>query len=101
MKGIWSSNDEVCSSADRYNIKILEVACDISKAKNPNLPLNSYVGNYFYEDTHYIDIVMGNRSDIFDCYYDKLGQGHIKSIKWTDGKTNPKLFDSKAYLKQS
>lgn len=101
MKGFWSSNDEVCRAADKYGIRILEVACEISKAKNPSLPTNSYVVQYSFEDANYIDIVQGKRSDIFDCYYDKLGKGHLQSIYWTDGRTNPKLFDSKAYLKQS
>lgn len=68
--------------------------CDKSLAENKSLPLNSYLVTYEYKGSVCYDIVQSNAIvKIFDCYYDKLGIGSaIKSIKWTDGRVNPKLY---------
>ena len=106
---IWTSNNEVQTTAEKYDIKILEANCEPSKAQNKQLPTNSYLVTYLdmnpgaSQYSHHYDIVTGKRVDIFDCYYDKLGKDsrRLLSIEWTDGTVNPKFFCAKSYLKQS
>ena len=82
------------------NVKVLHQDVDISYAKDKTLPLNSYVVCYYYDGSKRYDIVISNRqADIFDMYWD-LYRNNIISIKWTDGKVNPKLWqDPKAKSK--
>ena len=102
---IWESNEEVANLKDKYRVTILHNACEISKAHDKKLPTNACLVHYLdmkkgeehYSD-HY-DIVMGNRVDIFDCYYDKLGKNKLKAIGWTQGNVSPGLFDKARYLK--
>ena len=104
---IWESNDEVAKVKDEYRVTILNVACNPELSKNKKLPTNACLVHYLdmkkgeehYSD-HY-DIVMGNRVDIFDCYYDKLGSKHLKSIGFTGGTIAPGNFNTGAYLKGS
>jgi hypothetical protein len=105
---IWMSNNDVEVTAEKYGIKILEANCESAKAQNKQLPTSSYLVTYLdmipggsSYSKHY-DIAMGKRVDIFDCYYDKLGKdsSRLLRIEWTAGTVNPKLFDSKSYLKQ-
>lgn len=105
---IWTSNNEVQTTADKYDIKILEANCEISKAQNKQLPTNSYLVTYLDMNpggssySHHYDIATGKTVDIFDCYYDKLGKDskRLLSIEWTDGTINPKFFSAKSYLQQ-
>jgi hypothetical protein len=72
--------------------KIIHENCDASMAEDKTLPSNSYLVNYYNEDNLRYDIVICNkRSDIFDMYWDKYREG-LQSIKWTDGRVNPKLW---------
>lgn len=72
--------------------KIIHENCDESLAKDKTLPSNSYLVKYYNEDNLRYDIVICNkRSDIFDMYWDKYREG-LKSIKWTEGRVNPKLW---------
>ena len=101
---IWESNDEMQKVKDEYRVTILNVACDLNVAQNKKLPTNACLVHYLdmkkgeehYSD-HY-DIVMGNRVDIFDCYYDKLGSKHLKAIGFCGGTVSPGNFNTKAYL---
>ena len=102
---IWDSNEEVNSTATKYSVTLLHIACSPETANSKKLPTNACLVHYLdmkkgeehYSD-HY-DIVMGNRVDIFDCYYDKLGKNKLKAIGWTQGNGSPGLFDKARYLK--
>ena len=104
---IWESNDEVAKVKDDYRVTILNVGCDRSLAENKKLPTSACLVHYLdmkkgeehYSD-HY-DIVMGNRVDIFDCYYDKLGSKHLKGLGFCGGNVPPGNFNTGAYLKTS
>ena len=102
---IWTSNNEVQTTAEKYDIKILEANCDPSKAQNKQLPTNSYLVTYLdmnpgaSQYSQHYDIVTGKRVDIFDCYYDKLGKNKLKANGWTKGNVAPGLFDKAKYLK--
>ena len=102
---IWDSNEEVNSTATKYSVTLLHIACSPETANSKKLPTNACLVHYLdmkkgeehYSD-HY-DIVMGNKVDIFDCYYDKLGKNKLKAIGWTQGNVSPGLFDKARYLK--
>lgn len=74
------------------NIKIIHKDCDVSLSKDKSLPLDSYLVSYLNEDVKMYDIVQGTQVDIFDYYYDKYR--NVISMKWTDGRVNPKLYNS-------
>ena len=104
---IWDSNEEVNQTASKYSVTIPHIACEPDAAKNKKLPTNACIVHYLdmkkgdeHFSDHY-DIVMGNKVDIFDCYYDKLGKRKLKSIGWTQGNVKPGLFDKARYLKAS
>lgn len=88
----WNTSD--LENNRKAGVLMIHENCDKSLASNKSLPLNSYVVTYEYEGSVCYDIVQSNAIvKIFDCYYDKLGIGSaIKSIKWTDGRVNPKLY---------
>jgi hypothetical protein len=57
--------------------------------------LNSYLVTYISEEETFYDIVICNKQvDIFDMYWDKYREG-LQDIRWTDGRVNPKLWQSK------
>lgn len=92
MKSCWTPGD--LENNRKVGVLMIHENCEKSLAENKSLPLNSYIVTYEYKDSICYDIVQSNSiSKIFDCYYDKLGIGSaIKSIKWTDGRVNPKLY---------
>ena len=48
-----------------------------------------------YDEVYY-DITRGNKMvNLFDMYYDKFGDG-LKSINWTHGRVNPRVWGYKA-----
>lgn len=71
-------------------INIIHRDCEQSAAKDKTLPLDSYIVSYKYKDRILYDIVQGTQVAIFDHYYDQYG--NFLSMKWTDGKVNPKLY---------
>ncbi len=73
---------------------IYEKASD-SQIKDPSLPTDAYIVKYVINGETFIDLCRGNRSKIFDLYYDKFGPGVVKKIDWGYGKVNPKLWGYK------
>lgn len=78
-------------------IKIIHKDCEASLAKNRSLPLNSYLVSYSHKDRITYDVVQGSRVNIFDHYYDEYR--NVISINWTDGRVNPKLYNSQSQKK--
>jgi hypothetical protein len=78
-------------------IKIIHKDCEASFAKNKSLPLNSYLVSYNHKNRVMYDIAQGNRVSIFDHYYDEYR--NVISINWTDGRVNPKLYNSQPQKK--
>jgi len=91
-KSCWTPSD--LENFKKYGLFMIHENCDKSLANNKSLPLNSHIVTYEYQGIICYDIVQSNaKVKIFDCYYDKLGNGNsIKSIKWTDGRVNPKSY---------
>lgn len=74
---------------------VLHQKCEKSAAKDKSLPLNSYIVTYISEEETLYDIVICNKQvDIFDMYWDKYREG-LQDIRWTDGRVNPKLWQSR------
>jgi hypothetical protein len=91
---IWSDQErEICRS--RYGCEILQERCTRQDAKNKQLPLDSHIVTYEIDDNVFHDIIKTSKKvGIFDMYYDKFGNC-LKSIEWTDGSVNPRLWGYK------
>lgn len=72
-------------------INIIQKDCDVSAANNKSLPLDSYIVSYSDNEIVKYDIVQGTKVNIFDHYYDEYR--NLISMKWTDGKVNPKSYN--------
>ena len=80
--------------------KILHQNCEKETAKDKSLPLNSYLVTYISDEETLYDIVICNKQvEIFDMYWDKYREG-LKDIRWTDGRVNPKLWQSQTEKKK-
>ncbi len=76
---------------------IIHKDCDPSLARDRSLPINSYIITYFINGNKKYDIVQASGFvEVFDVYYDQYGKDTIKSIRWTEGRVNPKLYGYKA-----
>lgn len=75
---------------------IIHKDCDPSFSKDRSLPINSYIITYVVDDIKKHDIVQASGFvEVFDEYYDQYGKDTIKSIKWTEGRVNPRLYGYK------
>jgi hypothetical protein len=72
-------------------INIIHKDCDKSVSKDKSLPLDSYIVSYSEDGIEKYDIVQGTQVSIFDHYYDKFR--NVISMKWTDGRVNPKSYN--------
>ena len=73
------------------NMIILHQECEPSLAKDKRLPRDSYIVSYTKDGNLVYDIARGSRVEVFDYYYDNFR--NVKSINWTDGAINPKVYD--------
>jgi hypothetical protein len=91
---VWSDKErEICRS--RYGCEILQERCTRQDAKNKQLPLDSHLVTYEIDDNVFHDIIKTSKKvSIFDMYYDKFGN-RLRSIEWTDGMVNPRLWGYK------
>lgn len=72
-------------------INIIHRDCDKSVSKDKSLPLDSYLVSYSDNGVEKYDIVQGTQVSIFDYYYDEYR--NVISMKWTDGRVNPKSYN--------
>ena len=98
MNTVWGKNQDVIDKSEKYGIIVLEIDCERSVAKNTKLPRNSYLVTYMTDGVEHNDIIIGLKTNIFDCYYDSLGKGSLQSIEYTNGNVTAKLFDAKNTL---
>ena len=70
---------------------ILHQECEPSLAKDRRLPRDSYMVTYLKDGNLVYDIARGSRVEIFDYYHDNFR--NVKSINWTDGAINPRVYD--------
>jgi len=77
-------------------MNLIHKDCDPSLAEDKNLPVNSYIILYCINNEKKYDIVQASGFvEVFDNYYDEYGKESIKSIKWTNGTINPRLYGYK------
>jgi len=94
IKEVWSSQERETSKS-RYGCEILQEKCAVKDAKNKQLPIDSHLVTYTIDGNIFHDIIRtSKRVNIFDMYYDKFGNC-LKSIEWTDGRINPRLWGYK------
>ena len=94
LKEFWT-NHEKETFKSLYGCEILHERCGKQDAKNKQLPLDSYLVTYVIDENTFYDIVRTSKKvGIFDMYYDKFGNC-LKSIEWTDGTINPRLWGYK------
>jgi hypothetical protein len=72
-------------------VNIIHKDCDQSLAKEKSLPLDSYLVSYSDDGITKYDVVQGTQVSIFDHYYDEYR--NLISMKWTDGRVNPKSYN--------
>ena len=72
-------------------VNIIHKDCDQSLAKEKSLPLDSYLVSYSDDGITKYDVVQGTQVSIFDHYYDEYR--NVISMKWTDGRVNPKSYN--------
>jgi hypothetical protein len=88
---VWTKQEK--EDIKKTGVKILHEKCDKLLAESKQLPLDSYLVTYEVNGVTLYDIVQCSaKVKIFDAYYDKFGAGALKSMKWTDGTVNPKLY---------
>lgn len=91
----WSEHEKELSR-QIYGCEIIQQKCSKLDSENFQLPNDSYLISYMYENEVYYDITRGNKMvNLFDMYYDKFGDG-LKSINWTHGRVNPRVWGYKA-----
>jgi len=91
---VWS-NQERETSKSRYGCEILHQKCTRQEAKNKQLPTDSHLVTYIVDNNIFHDIIRTSKKvNIFDMYYDKFGNC-LKSIEWTEGSVNPRLWGYK------
>lgn len=88
---VWTKQEK--EDIRKTGVKILHEKCDKLLAESKQLPLDSYLVAYEVNGILLYDIVQSAaKVKIFDAYYDKFGAGVLKSMVWTSGTVNPKLY---------
>ena len=88
---VWTKTEK--EEIRKLGVKILHEKCDKVMAESKQLPLDSYLVTYEVNGVTLYDIVQcASKVKIFDAYYDKFGMGVLKSMAWTSGTINPKLY---------
>lgn len=91
IDNVWTKQEK--EDIKRMGVKILHEKCDRFMAESKQLPLDSYLVTYEVNGKILYDIVQCSaKVKIFDAYYDKFGKGALKSMVWTSGTVNPKLY---------
>lgn len=68
---------------------VIQTGCDDKAASDKSLPTTAYLIDCKDGDNTWKDIVMGNRTDIFDSYYDAFKKNVITKMSWTSGTIHP------------
>lgn len=91
IESVWTKQEK--EDIRKAGVKIIHEKCDKIMAESKQLPLDSYLITYEVNGNTLYDIVQCSaKVKIFDAYYDKFGKGALKSMVWTSGTINPKLY---------
>ena len=73
--------------------------CDPKQAEDKSLPTNSFLIEYLQDGVTKFDIVASMKKvEIFDHYWDNY-RHDLKNITQTDGRINPRLWNSSTVKK--
>lgn len=79
----------------KKGVRILKQNANLSVDNHRKLPNNAYVITMDWEGNIWHDIVQcSSKVFIFDMYYDKFGKDTIKRLVQSEGRVNPRLFDT-------
>jgi hypothetical protein len=88
---IWSE-DEKKTLPIQYNCELLFHNAEEAQIKSLSLPSDAYIVEYTTEKGDHVDLCRSSKmSNIFDLYYDKIGN-NIRKIDFGYGRVNPKLW---------
>lgn len=90
----WTQ-EEKTNLPSKYGCELIYHDASDIQIKDTSLPNDTYIVVYTINGTTYTDMCRGNRSRIFDLYYDKFGPGTIKKIDFGYGRSNPRLWGEK------
>lgn len=86
---IWNAQ-EIKELKSRYGCEILKHNCTLQETKDYTVPTDAYIVEYIVDGEICYDLTRcGKRVNLFDMYYDKIGNT-IRSIRWGYGKINPR-----------
>lgn len=87
----WSP-EEMNKLPEKYNCELLSHNITQEQLMNPELPTDTYFIQYDTEEGTIMDLCRSSKmANIFDMYYDKVGN-NIRKIDFAYGRKNPKLW---------
>ena len=97
-KSIWSSDEK--KNISSYGCELLVEDASKEQIYERQLPTDTMVVSYKFEDKPHQDLCRGPRVNIFDLYYDKFGKDSIQKIDYGHGTINPNQWGYKAPQKK-
>ena len=97
-KSIWSSDEK--KNISSYGCELLVEDASKDQVNERQLPTDTMIISYKFEDKLYQDLCRGPRVNIFDLYYDKFGKDSIQKIDYGHGTINPNQWGYKAPQKK-
>ena len=89
-KTIWTT-EEKNNLQSLYGCDILVENGSLEDVSVKNVPTDSYIVKYMYEDKVHYDLTRGTRNTLFDMYWDKF-KGGLQTIDYGKGTIKPNLW---------
>jgi hypothetical protein len=89
----WS-DEEKSSHKEEYGCEIIIENGTLSECNTRNAPTDALIVHYVHNDRDCYDLTRGNRTKLFDMYYDKF-KNNLKSIDFGGGNIKPAMWGYK------
>ena len=86
----WTDGEKE-THKDQYGTEILVENGTIEECSTRNAPTDASIVHYMWNDRDCYDLTRGQRSKIFDMYYDKFKTG-LKAINYGGGNIKPSMW---------
>ena len=93
----WT-DEEKSSHKEEYGCEIIIENGTLSECNTRNAPTDALIVHYIHNDRDCYDLTRGNRTKIFDMYYDKF-KNNLKSIEYGGGNIKPSMWGYKTASK--
>ena len=93
-KTIWTT-EERSNLQTLYGCDIVVENGSLEDVSVKNVPTDSYIVKYMYEDKVHYDLTRGTKTNLFDMYWYKFKSG-LKNIDYGNGTIKPNLWGYKA-----